>query len=208
MVISRLRAPAQGLLRPLALGLAHLGLTPNHLTLLGLVLNVAAGLVLATGQPLWGAVAVLAASLFDMLDGLVARATGQATPFGAFLDSTLDRYAEAALFGGIVVWHVGAGQTVEVLLAYAAIIGSIVVSYARARAEGLGLHGEVGWLQRPERIVVLAAGLVLGTFWPPLWTATLALLAFLTNLTAVQRIVYVRRQLAVPPPGADGERSA
>lgn len=195
MVISRLRAPAQGLLRPVALGLARAGLTPNTLTVLGLVLNVAAGLVLATGQPLWGAAAVLVASFFDMLDGLVARVAGRATPFGAFLDSTLDRYAEAALFGGILVWHVRDGQVVEALLSYAAVIGSLLVSYARARAEGLGLHGEVGWLPRPERVALLAAGLLLGALWPLLWTAALALLALLTNLTAVQRIVYVRRQL-------------
>ncbi|MBI2322919.1 MAG: CDP-alcohol phosphatidyltransferase family protein [Chloroflexi bacterium] len=195
MVISRLRAPAQGLLRPVALGLARAGLTPNTLTVLGLVLNVAAGLVLATGQPLWGAAAVLVASFFDMLDGLVARVAGRATPFGAFLDSTLDRYAEAALCGGILVWHVRDGQVVEALLSYAAVIGSLLVSYARARAEGLGLHGEVGWLPRPERVALLAAGLLLGALWPLLWTAALALLALLTNLTAVQRIVYVRRQL-------------
>lgn len=199
MVISRLRAPAQRLLRPLALGLASVGLTPNALTVLGLTLNVAAGLVLATGQPLWGAVAVLGASFFDMLDGLVARVAGRATPFGAFLDSTLDRYAEAALFGGILVWHVRDGQVVEALLSYAAVIGSLLVSYARARAEGLGLHGEVGWLPRPERVALLAAGLLLGALWPLLWTAALALLALLTNLTAVQRIVYVRRQLAERP---------
>lgn len=207
MVISRLRAPAQGLLRPLALGLSHLGLTPNQLTIMGLGANIAAGLVLATGQPLWGALAVLCASLLDMLDGLVARATGQTTPFGAFLDSTLDRYAEAALFGGIIVWHVREGRALEALLAYVAVIGSLIISYARARAEGLGLHGAVGWLQRPERIVVLAAGLVLGAFWPPVWTAALALLAILTNLTAVQRIAYVRQQLAAAPRAGDDRAS-
>lgn len=195
MVISRLRAPAQGLLRPLALGLAHVGLTPNALTLVGLALNVAAGLVLAAGQPLWGAAAVVVASFCDVLDGLVARATGRTTAFGAFLDSTLDRYAEAALFGGILVWHARNGQVVEVLLAYAAAIGSLLVSYARARAEGLGLHGEIGWLPRPERIAVLVAGLLVSMLWPPAWTATLALLALLTNVTAVQRVRYVRQQL-------------
>lgn len=195
MILSRLRTPAQGVLRPLGLGLARLGVTPNVLTLVGLALNLAAGLVLAAGQPLWGAGAVLVAGAFDSLDGLVARAGGRATAFGAFLDSTLDRYAEAALFGGILVWHVRAGQVAEALLAYAAVIGSLLVSYTRARAEGLGVQGETGWLPRPERIALLAVGLLAGAFWPPLWTAALAALAFLTHLTAIQRLLHVRRQL-------------
>lgn len=205
MLLSHLRAPAQRLLRPLALGLGRLGLKPDGLTLLGLALNVAAGIVLASGRPLWGAAAVLAASAFDMLDGVLARESGRTTRFGAFLDSTTDRYAEAALFAGILAWHVQGGQIVEALLAYAAIIGSLLVSYTRARAEGLGLVGETGWLPRPERIVLLACGLALGAFWPALWTATLGALALLAHITAVQRIVHVRRQLREGEPPEAGK---
>jgi CDP-diacylglycerol--glycerol-3-phosphate 3-phosphatidyltransferase len=165
-----------------------LGLTPNALTVIGLVLNLAVAGVLATGHLRIGGALVLVASLFDGLDGALARHTGKVSKFGAFFDSTLDRYAEAALFTGLV-WHfstIGARQ--ETVLAVVALFGSLAVSYTRARAEGLGLTCSVGILTRAERIVLLTVGLAAGLPLLTLWV-----LAILTHITAIQRIVHVYR---------------
>ena len=132
------------------------------------------------------------ANAFDMLDGALARVTGRVSRFGAFLDSTMDRYEEAVLYLGIGVWLYSRSDGLLLLAGYLAIIGSILVSYTRARAESLGIGGEVGWLPRPERLVLLAAGLIFHLYLlaPVLW-----LLAVFTNVTAVQRILHVRREL-------------
>jgi len=172
--------------------LAAAGITPNALTLLGLLLNVFVAIVIAMGNPVIGGILVLGANAFDMLDGAVARVSGQGSRFGAFLDSTLDRYAEAVVYGGLMAWLLSVGDQTSLLAAYLAIIGSIMVSYARARAEGLGIRGEVGWLPRPERIILLALALIFHQYLlvPVLW-----LLAILTNFTALQRILHARRML-------------
>jgi CDP-diacylglycerol---glycerol-3-phosphate 3-phosphatidyltransferase len=172
--------------------LARLGLTPNSLTLIGLLLNVGVALVLASGQLVLGAVLFLMANAFDTLDGTMARLTGRVTRFGAFFDSTLDRYAEAVVYLGLSAWLFSEGDGPSLLAAYLAIIGSLMVSYTRARAEGLGLSGEVGWLQRPERIVLLSIGLLLH---PYLLSPVLWILAVLTNVTSAQRMLHVKRQL-------------
>lgn len=157
-----------------------------------MLLNVLVAAVLASGHPLAGGVLVLFANAFDMLDGALARITGKTSRFGAFLDSTMDRYEEALVYLGIGIWLFERGDGPLLLAGYLAIIGSILVSYARARAESLGVGGEVGWLPRPERIVLLAVALIFHTYLlaPVLW-----LLAVLTNVTAVQRILHVRREL-------------
>lgn len=183
-----LKGQARRAAEPIGRALARLGITPNALTTLGCLLNFGVGAVLALGYSQIGGVLVLVVGAFDMLDGAVARATDRATTFGAFLDSTLDRYSEAAVFLGILVEGARRGDLQIVLLTYAAAIGSLMVSYARARAEGLGLRGDVGWLQRPERIVLLGFGLIFGLTVP-----ALAILAILTNVTAIQRIVHVHR---------------
>ena len=172
--------------------LSRTGVSPNTLTLVGLLLNVLVAAVLASGHPLAGGVLVLFANAFDMLDGALARITGKTSRFGAFLDSTMDRYEEALVYLGIGIWLFERGDGPLLLAGYLAIIGSILVSYARARAESLGVGGEVGWLPRPERIVLLAVALIFHTYLlaPVLW-----LLAVLTNVTAVQRILHVRREL-------------
>lgn len=172
--------------------LARTGVSPNTLTLVGLLLNVLVAAVLASGHPLAGGVLVLFANAFDMLDGALARITGKTSRFGAFLDSTVDRYEEALVYLGIGIWLFERGDGPLLLAGYLAIIGSILVSYARARAESLGVGGEVGWLPRPERIVLLAVALIFHTYLlaPVLWV-----LAVLTNVTAVQRILHVRREL-------------
>jgi CDP-diacylglycerol--glycerol-3-phosphate 3-phosphatidyltransferase len=184
MVKERARAVAQ----VLALGLGRTGITPNALTIVGLVLNVVVAAVLANGSLVLGGVLLLVAGAFDMLDGALAKATNQITKFGAFLDSTLDRYSEVVVFCGLLLAFQASGRGVETALIYAAATGSLLVSYARARAESLGFDCEVGLLARPERIILLAAGLLFGYVEIALWV-----LAVLTNVTAVQRIVHVWR---------------
>jgi CDP-diacylglycerol--glycerol-3-phosphate 3-phosphatidyltransferase len=190
---SRVRAS----LIPLARWLAARGVTANSLTIAGVVLNAGVAATIAAGWFPWSGLLLLVANALDLLDGAVARASGRATPFGAFLDSTLDRYAEAVVFVGLVAYFAGQDQLRAELLSVVALTGSLMVSYTRARAEGLGLHGEVGWFPRPARIVVLAGGLALAGI-PALagaLEAAVALLAVFTNLTAFQRGRYVWQQL-------------
>jgi CDP-diacylglycerol---glycerol-3-phosphate 3-phosphatidyltransferase len=182
---------------PLARVLAAWGVTANSLTIAGAILNGAVAAVIAVGGfPLAG-VLLLAVNALDLLDGAVARASGRAGPFGAFLDSTLDRYAEAVVFIGLVAWFASQANLRGEILTVVALVGSLMVSYTRARAEGLGLHGEVGLLARPGRLILLAAGLVLAAVPPLAWSleAVVALLAVLTNLTAAQRGWYVWQQV-------------
>lgn len=178
---------------PIGFGLARTGLSPNALTLLGLLLNVGAGAVLATGAYQIGAIAFLVSSAFDALDGAVARAAGKATRFGAFLDSVADRYAESAVLTGLAWSLLRTGELVLLAPTVATLIGSLMVSYARARAEGLGVDCEIGLLQRTERILVLSVALL---FADPLLGPALWLLAAATHVTVAQRVLHVRRLLA------------
>jgi CDP-diacylglycerol--glycerol-3-phosphate 3-phosphatidyltransferase len=177
--------------------LARTGITPNGLTVVGLLLNAVAGLVLAGGAFVPGGLLVLFAGAFDMFDGALARVTNRKTTFGAFFDSTLDRVSEALVFLGLLVAFMR-GSVLDwwdwtgVVLCYVVAIGSLMISYTRARAEGLNprIDCEVGWLQRPERILALGAALLLPR---PLLLAVLAALAVFTLVTVGQRIAHVRR---------------
>lgn len=183
-----LRRQSQVVLIPIVRVIARMGLTPNMLTVIGLLLNVLVALVLAQGAlGLGGALLLLAAS-FDALDGTLARFTGRQSRFGAFFDSTLDRYSEAIIYGGLLYHFLEQEARPELLLVYAAIIGSLMVSYARARAEGLGIECKVGLATRADRMLLLAGGLIVGWVRLVLW-----LVALLSHLTAVQRIVHVWR---------------
>ncbi|MEZ4583465.1 MAG: CDP-alcohol phosphatidyltransferase family protein [Caldilineaceae bacterium] len=164
-------------------------ITPNGLTLLGFVLTVVAAYLLATGIFVWGAVVLTVGSIFDMMDGHLARATGQTSVFGAFLDSSLDRYSESVILIGLTYYFAGQGRPTEVVLLSATLVGSLMVSYTRARAEGLGIECKVGMFQRPERVVLLVVGLLFGWIVPVLW-----ILAVFTNITALQRIYEVFQQ--------------
>jgi len=166
----------------------RLGITPNALTLLGFLLNLLNAWLLARGYLALGGVLILVFSALDAFDGTLARISNQATRFGAFLDSVLDRYSEAAIYFGLLVYFARHGRHEELYLTYAAIIGSQLVSYTRARAEGLDLSCQVGWFSRVERIIALSLGLIVGWIRPVLW-----LLAILTNLTAAQRMLHVYR---------------
>ena len=174
--------------------LGRLGFTPNALTILGSLLTAGVGLLVAQGWFLAAGVCLWVFSLTDTLDGALARATNRVSVFGAFLDSVCDRYAEAAVFFGLVWWYQTTGSTLGVALAYLALVGSLMVSYARARAEGVGLQAaDIGWFQRPERIILLGVGLLLAAFVPSALLGVLALLAVLTSITVLQRVVHVAR---------------
>jgi CDP-diacylglycerol--glycerol-3-phosphate 3-phosphatidyltransferase len=192
----RVRRYGQVILDPTVRAIARTGVTPNMLTIIGFLLNVGVAAVLAAGYLRLGGVLLLLSASFDALDGTLARQTGQQSRFGAFFDSTVDRYSEAVVLAGLLIYFVDQGAQLEVLLIYAAIVGSLMVSYARARAEGLDLECKVGMLTRFERVVVLGGGLILGVATLALWTV-----AILANLTAVQRIVHVHRVAVESEPG-------
>ncbi|MBI2886669.1 MAG: CDP-alcohol phosphatidyltransferase family protein [Chloroflexi bacterium] len=156
------------------------------LTLAGALLCAGAGALAAMGLLAAAGWLSLLGSGLDMLDGALARATNQATRFGALLDSTLDRYGEAFLLGGVFLSASGQGAVEEQTLVLLALLGSLMVSYVKARAEGLGYSCDVGLLTRPERVVVLGVGLITGLVVP-----ALAIVAVLANLTAVQRLLHV-----------------
>ncbi len=184
---------------PFARGFGRLGLTPNALTVLGFGISGVAAIT--AGLQWWIAAGVISmgGAAFDMFDGALARATGTASVFGAFLDSTLDRWGEAVVYIGIVAGGFAAGDSLTVILAALAMSAAFMVSYARAKAESLGFKGEVGIAPRPERIVILGVGLILagitrGPANGPWLQIALAAIAALSSITVVQRILHVRAQ--------------
>ena len=176
------RAPAR-LLTPVIGLVARLGVTPNQLSAAGFAGNVAAAVLVARGELIAAGLVMLFASAIDMLDGGLARATGRATPFGGVLDSTLDRLSEAAVLFGVLWYQLDLGHREESLLAFAAVVGSLMVSYIRARVEAAGGTLTDGWFTRPERVVVMGVALIFDLLRPALW-----LLAVLTLVTAAQRL--------------------
>lgn len=169
---------------------AKTGISPNIVTTLGLLVALVTAWVLSTGHFFLGGFLVLVSGAFDMLDGAVARISGKSTRFGAILDSTFDRLSEAALFLGLLAYYANQGSFQEIVLVGAALVGSMLTSYVRARAEGLGLKCEVGFFTRPERVILLAIGLILNQMLVILW-----IIAVLSNLVAWQRLFYVWQQL-------------
>ena len=172
-----------------ALLLAKTGIGPNAITTIGLAISIVVAWVLASGHFFLGGFLVLFAGAFDMLDGAVARLTGKTSRFGAVLDSTFDRVSEGAILLGLMAYYAERGGYQEILLIGAALVGSFMTSYVRARAEGVGLKCEVGLFTRPERVVVLAIGLIANQELVVLW-----ILAVASNLVALQRLLHVRRQ--------------
>lgn len=177
-----------GFVEPIARLISRTGVSPNAVTVMGVVLNLGVAWVLAQGHVRIGGALVGLVSLFDALDGTLARLTGKRSNFGAFLDSTMDRFSEAILYLGLLVFYTRAGAGREILLIYVTIVGSLMVSYTRARAEGLGLQCKVGLLTRFERAAVLIISLVLDQVTIGLWVT-----AILANFTALQRIYHVWR---------------
>lgn len=186
MVGRLLREWTKGLLASIARLISRTGVSPNILTLSGFLATLGVSYVLALGHERVAGLLIIPVGLFDTLDGALARAMDKATPFGAFFDSTLDRFAEIALYLGLLYLY--RGSTLEPVLIYLAITGSLMVSYTRARAEGLGLECKVGLFTRFERLAVLVVGLLLEQTF-----IALIILAIFSNLTALQRMWYVRR---------------
>jgi CDP-diacylglycerol--glycerol-3-phosphate 3-phosphatidyltransferase len=164
-------------------------ISPNVLTLIGLAINLGAAYFVATGHFFSGGGLILVSGLFDLLDGALARTAGRATKFGALLDSTVDRASEAAIFCGLLFWASARGLDATIVLASAVLIGSFLISYIRARAEGLGMKCKVGLFTRAERVIVLAVGLLLGQVHVALW-----ILVVFIYVTVLQRLFYVQKQ--------------
>jgi len=186
----QMRKLFKGVLDPIAGFLNRLGITPNTVTILGLVGNTVGAYFLARGQMTIGGIFILLMGPVDALDGTMARLRGEASDWGAFVDSVTDRYSELVIFGGLLFFYIQQGNWLGATLAYLAAAGSVLVSYTRARAQSLGVETKVGILTRFERYAILAPGLVLNLTIPALW-----ILAIFANLTALQRIYDVRRQV-------------
>lgn len=181
--------------QPIARILAGLGLSPNAITLIGMLGAVAAGVLASQGLLLAAGAATLVAGILDLFDGSVARLTGRKSKFGALLDSTADRVSEAAVLVGLAVYYAGEGSLVGVALSCGAMAGSMMVSYVRARAGGLRVDCEVGVFTRPERVAAMGAGLIAGQWWGAVILVVLGATAVLTGITTVQRVLHVRREL-------------
>jgi CDP-diacylglycerol--glycerol-3-phosphate 3-phosphatidyltransferase len=191
-----LQHSARKVLEPLVAMLASLGISPMLVSLFGLAVSLWGAVVVARGSLLGGGIFLLIAGLCDVLDGDLARRLGKASPFGAFIDSLLDRVSEFAYFGGILVFIIRQPDDVvvyEPVIILLALMGSVMTSYARARAEGLGIECKVGVMERPERIALLALGLIAGYRF---LMAVMLLLAVTTTITVVQRIRHVQKASA------------
>jgi len=173
--------------------LSKSGITPNALTFINLALNIVAAYVIATGHFIIGGVLVLVAGLFDLFDGALARFTKQTTKFGAILDSVVDRISEAAILCGLLIWYIPQeGASLEIVLIFVVLVGSFLVSYIRARAEGLGWQCQVGLFTRAERVIVLAIGLLINQIF-----IVLCVLVVFVFFTVIQRLVYLWKQAKI-----------
>jgi CDP-diacylglycerol--glycerol-3-phosphate 3-phosphatidyltransferase len=179
---------------PLVRLLIKTPLTPNAVTWIGFFITAGAAALIVTGHLLAAGIVVVAAGLFDILDGALARVTGQVTRFGAVLDSTLDRLCEAMLLLALAYVFARDNETVWSLLCGIAMLGSLMVSYIRARIEGLGIECKAGIFTRPERVIIMALGLLLSSLNYALVIAV-GLLAVLSFFTVIERLVYAWRQL-------------
>ena len=185
----RLRLIFKGIIDPIAAFLNRMGLTPNAVTLLGLAGTTAAAYLLSQGKMTIGAIVLFLFVIVDAFDGTMARLRGESSDFGAFVDSVSDRYAEFITFGGLLYYFLSQENYPGVVVTFAATAGSVLVSYVKARAEGLGFTAKVGILTRAERYIVLIPLLL---FNQPFIAVTL--IALLGNITAFQRIAHVRVQ--------------
>lgn len=173
----------------LASHLLKLGITPNHITLFGLVGNVGAAVLIALGYLRWGGLVAALMAPLDAVDGAMARLRGNPSRFGAFFDSVIDRYDELILLGALIFYFYKQADLTGVMLTFLAALGSVLVSYTRARAEGLGLDAKTGILTRIERAIILIIGLL---FEIPIFSV--GIIAVLANITAIQRICRVWQQ--------------
>lgn len=193
---SKVKAWYVNLLEPLTRTSVRFGIHPNVMTVLGFGITMISAALYGLGSFRWAGIVLFIGGSCDVLDGHLARVTGAKSLFGALLDSTLDRYAEIAVFIGIVAYYlyrapVNSLNEVWVLVSILGLTGSLMVSYVRARAEGLGQECKVGLMQRPERVICLGLGALLGELYLPV---ALVLIAAVSNVTAISRIYYIWKQ--------------
>lgn len=189
MISEKIGQGARVLLRGIVKALTFFHIKPNHLTFLGFVMSIVTAFVLSRGRFGVAGVLLIVAGLFDMVDGMVARTANAATPFGAFFDSVMDRYSDLIVYLGLILYYGHQGRLTYIVLVAIAMMGSVLTSYTRARAESLIEHCKVGFLERPERIVLL----IIGCFYsmePILWV-----IAVFSNWTVLHRIFYTRSQM-------------
>lgn len=177
--------------RPTALLLGKLGLSPNKLTVIGLLLSLATAYLLSIGQFVPGAILLLVASSVDMADGALARLRNMATATGALLDSTADRISEAAVLFGLLIFYVKPVSDTHISMIFLALFGSFMVSYLRARGEGLGVDCKIGVMTRPERVIVLTVGLMIDQT-----AIALSIIIVLSFLTSIHRFWHIHKDLS------------
>jgi CDP-diacylglycerol--glycerol-3-phosphate 3-phosphatidyltransferase len=190
MITKAIGVGSRWLLDKIVGALAATGINPNLLTLIGLVVNFWAAVLFATGLFKTAAIVIFIAGFLDMLDGQVARRQNRVTAFGAFYDSTLDRYSDMALYMGLLVYYAVNGRTSYVILGAVATAGSVMVSYARARAESLIPLCKVGFMERPERMVLLIIGGLFDRMAPVLWV-----IAIVSTITVIHRIIFTWQEM-------------
>ena len=169
-------------------GFAASGINPNFLTFIGFGINLLAAYLFAYGYFHWAGATIIIAGIFDMADGRVARLEGRVTPFGGFYDSVMDRYSDLCLLIGLLIYYGRINRFLYVSLVAVAMIGSVMVSYSRARAENVIPSCKVGFLERPERVVLIIIGALFDRMAPVLW-----LIAVLSNVTVIHRILHTRQ---------------
>jgi CDP-diacylglycerol--glycerol-3-phosphate 3-phosphatidyltransferase len=195
MFDGRFRAPVERAVKPIGDGLRRTGLTPDHLTILGLLIGVAAAVAVGSGRLRLGLLLVILAALPDLLDGALAKASGSSSQRGAYFDSVIDRVTDALMFGGLC-WYLAVGDDPRLAVLPFAVMGvSSTISYQRAKAESLGLDAKGGLMERAERVILLCVGLLFESLLVPiLW-----IMLVLVTITAVQRFIKVWKQAAVAP---------
>ena len=202
LLSTRIKEAVRAALAPVVRLAVRLHITPNVVTVLGFGVVSVAALLVATGNLFAGAAVLTAGSLLDAVDGALARATGGGTPFGSFLDSTLDRAAEAVLYAALAAYFLATSDqpAAPVLLALTALVGSFMVSYTRARAEGIGVSASNGLAPRTERLVLIVAGIALaGIGFEIGLIGAMAVVTILATATTIQRIWQVHRLSSIPP---------
>ena len=180
-------------LNPVAGFLNRLGIHPNTVTLIGLAGTVVVAVLIVSGQLTWAGILLLIMGPVDAMDGTLARMRNEATAWGAFVDAVTDRYSELFLFLGFLLYYMLHPNALGVILAYLAAAGSVLVSYVKARADASKLDADVGLLTRVERYVVMIPSLIFSGLYPPLALIGLAIIAIFANITALQRIMRVRK---------------
>ncbi|MCS7098567.1 MAG: archaetidylinositol phosphate synthase [Candidatus Methanomethyliaceae archaeon] len=182
-MLSKLKERISSMVNPIALLLIKIGLSPNHITLIGLLLSILSALFFYLNSLIFGGILILLAGFFDALDGIVARLSNRVTKWGGILDSSIDRYSEMIIISGIII-----GNLCDILWGLLSIMGSFMVSYTRARGEAEGIKlSSIGLMERAERMLLLAIFSIIGHPW-----IGIILLAILSNITAIHRLLYIR----------------